>query len=378
MSKIKSFSPKGQNMFKRISSTTNSDSNNIGRNLFIINIAIIFVVSLVVVSSRADSTVSSAQEVAYRQRSSTVANAVNPMDEVSSVDVAVNIANIANLQQVTAIKNKADTIDAGINLVSADTNVIAKPQVVETEAVSKQDVVKYVVKEDDTLESVAKAFQISADAIRWSNDFTNDELEVGFEIVLPPRGFDGFVYQVKEGDTPESLANRFNSDEKAIVGLNDAEISGLKQGENIIIPGSRRQNNAVQATAVNNTATEGPTRTPIAFNATYGGNSYDYGYCTYWAAMRRAQVGKPIPGNLGNAISWASLAGQAGYTVNNTPSTHAVIWFPPSHAWGHVGFVEELRPDGSIRISEMNAAGWGRVTESVLTPAQAAGYRFIH
>jgi surface antigen len=366
-------------MFKRISSTTNSDSNNIGRNLLIVNIAIIFVVSLVVVSSRSDSTVSSAQEVAYRQRSSAIVDAVNPMDEVSSVDVAVNIANVANLQQVTAIKNKADTIDAGLNLVSADTNVVAKPQVVETDTVSKQNVAVYVVQEEDTLESVAEEFGLSADSIRWSNNLSGSELEVGSEIVLPPKGFDGFVYIVKDGDTPESLAERFNSDKAAIVALNDAEINGLSQGDRIIIPGNRVQNNVVQATvAANNTATQSPTRTPVTFNASYGGNGYDYGYCTYWAAMRRAQVGKPIPGNLGNAISWANLASQSGYTVNNTPSTHAVIWFPPAHAWGHVGFVEEVRPDGSVRISEMNAAGWGRVTEAVLTPSQAAGFRYIH
>jgi N-acetylmuramoyl-L-alanine amidase len=366
-------------MFKRISSTTNSTSNNISRNLFIVNIAIIFVVSLVVVSSRSDSTVSSAQEVAYRQRSSAIVDAVNPMDEVSSVDVAVNIANVANLQQVTAIKNKADTIDAGINLVSADTNVVAKPQVVETNSVSKQNVVIYVVQEDDSLESIAEEHDISTDAIRWSNDISGSELEVGSEIILPPRGFDGFVYTVKDGDTPESLAGRFNSDESMIVALNDAEIAGLVQGDKIIIPGNRAQNTVTQSTNVaTNTTVQSPTRTPVAFNASYGGNSYDYGYCTYWAAMRRAQVGKPIPGNLGNAISWANLAAQAGYTVNNSPSTHAVIWFPPAHAWGHVGFVEEVRPDGSVRISEMNAAGWGRVTETVLTPAQAAGFRYIH
>jgi surface antigen len=51
---------------------------------------------------------------------------------------------------------------------------------------------------------------------------------------------------------------------------------------------------------------------------------------------------------------------------------------PPDDYYGHVGFVEEVYADGSVKISEMNTVGWGRVSYKTLTAEQASAYKYIY
>nr|WP_236822266.1 CHAP domain-containing protein [Bifidobacterium longum] len=113
---------------------------------------------------------------------------------------------------------------------------------------------------------------------------------------------------------------------------------------------------------------------------------YPWGQCTWWAATRRADIGKPIPG-WGNAATWAGSAASAGYTVDGSPSAGSVIVFQPgvlgaSADYGHVAMVEEVRGDGSILISESNALGLGVVSTREISASQLAaagsGIRYIH
>lgn len=113
---------------------------------------------------------------------------------------------------------------------------------------------------------------------------------------------------------------------------------------------------------------------------------YPWGQCTWWAATRRADIGKPMPG-WGNAATWAGSAASAGYTVDGSPSAGSVIVFQPgvlgaSADYGHVAMVEEVRGDGSILISESNALGLGVVSTREISASQLAaagnGVRYIH
>lgn len=89
-----------------------------------------------------------------------------------------------------------------------------------------------------------------------------------------------------------------------------------------------------------------------------GGNTYDYGYCTWYVKNRR---GASIPNSLGNANTWYSRAAAVGMSVGSTPRAGAV-GTTTRGALGHVVYVESVNPDGSINISEMNAPTWGAVT----------------
>jgi surface antigen len=303
----------------------------------------------------------------------------NPLDQLSSADIAVHVATLASLDEAVAVRNNADTVNSLLSITPADDKVVAKPQVVATELKSHRDIKTYTVQEGDTISSIASEFGITSDSIRWSNGLSGDNVAAGKKLTIPP--VTGIVYVVKQGDTADSLAQRYRVSKSAIVAFNDAEVSGLKVGQRIVIPDGSPP---ITRTFSGSFSWGG-------FSPVYGGNGYDRGYCTWWSAIRRQQIGRPVPSNFGNAITWEYRARMAGMLVNNTPRAGAVIWTPASWGYGHVGFVERVNPDGSVWVSDMNSSGhvamdtnsartggWGRVSYRLLSPDRAATFRYIH
>lgn len=288
----------------------------------------------------------------------------NPLDELSSADIAVNVAELVHLDQATAVRNNADTVNSQLDVMPNDTQVVAKPQIVKTELKSIKDLVEYVSVEGDTIDGLATKFGISADTIRWSNDLTGNVVAVGTHLLIPP--VDGIMYEVRNGDTVEKIAEKYQADAATITAFNDAEISGLQTGQKIVIPNGKKPAAPIRPAI------------PALFGAVYGYNGYDYGYCTWYAANRRAELGKPVPANLGNASTWKVLSQRAGIPVGSQPQPGSVIWTPPRDYYGHVGIVEQVNADGSVLVSEMNTAGWGVRSTKTLTAEQAAAYSYIY
>lgn len=113
--------------------------------------------------------------------------------------------------------------------------------------------------------------------------------------------------------------------------------------------------------------------------ASYPGDYYAWGNCTWWAAMRRSQIGEPIPNTWGNASMWAYYAAQQGYLVDHTPSYGAIMQISNvDHGLGHVAFVESVNTDGTWNISEMNVLGLDIVDYKSMPASQALNYNFIH
>lgn len=86
-----------------------------------------------------------------------------------------------------------------------------------------------------------------------------------------------------------------------------------------------------------------------------GGNTYDYGYCTWYVKNRR---GSSIPNTLGNANTWYYRAQSMGMATGSVPRAGAV-GTTTRGALGHVVYVESVNGDGTINISEMNYKGFG-------------------
>ena len=285
---------------------------------------------------------------------------VSPLDQLSAASVAVNVAQIGHLAEATAVRNQADTVNADINIVAAGDGIVSKPQVVSATLKSRKDIQTYVVQAGDAVPLLAVKFGVSSDSIKWSNGLSSDSLTVGTTLTIPP--VNGFTYTVKAGDTPDNLAARYKTTAEQIIAFNDAEVGGLQSGELIVVPNGQK----VVASL------------PIALS-TFKYNGYDYGYCTYWVALRRIQVGSPLPVGLGDASKWKQNAiNKYGMEAAvGSPQKGAAAVTSTSGA-GHVVFVEQVYSDGSILVSEMNHLGWNKTDTRVFSADEAAGFGYIY
>lgn len=320
------------------------------------NILLLIIVGLFVVMNRSASQTVRASTL--NSAVSTAASAAKPLDTLSSAQIALTAAQMTNMPELTAIHNQADSDSLVLSVVPNDSSALAKPQIVSTAQKSKQDIIHYITKPGDTIDSLSSRFGVTASSIRWSNNISGTSLSPNLKLVIPP--INGIVYTVKAGDTPASLAARYQADQNLIITLNDAEIGGLKPGEQIIIPNGRI---AVASVSYG------------AFIANYGGNGYDYGWCTYYVATRVA-----VPTNWGNANTWDDYARLSGWTVSSRPVAGAIAQSDAMSFLGHVAYVEAVSADGSmIKYSDMNGiAGWGRVGYSGWVPATTFQHYIYH
>ncbi len=314
-------------------------------SLLVLNVFILgFIIAFVLQNPQSDSAATPA--VASSSETPAVAN---PLDQVSSADIALTVARLGSLPETTAINNQAQSQAAEVALATTSNNVVNKPQVVTTALKSSADIIDYTTVPGDTISSIASKFGVTSDSVRWSNGRTGEAIAAGTALRIPP--VNGIVYTVNAGDTPDSLAAKFRASKDKIIAYNDAEIKGLVVGQRIIIP------DAVQVAAVS--ARPASVRGAFAWGISpvYGSNGYDYGYCTWYVASRIS-----VPANWGNANTWSYYAPGSGWTVSKRPVPGS-IGQTTGPGYGHVALVEEVSEDGTmIKYSDMNGlAGWGRV-----------------
>jgi surface antigen len=340
------------------------------------NIALLVIVGSFVLYNR-----SASQTVRASTLSSAIASAnsaSNPLDTLSSAQIALTAAQITHLSELTAVRNQADSDTLILNQAPSDSSVLSKPQLVSTAQKSKQDIIQYVTVAGDSIDSVAAKYGITADSIRWSNNLKGSNVSVGVKLSIPP--VNGIVYTVQAGDTPASIAKKYSADESQVIALNDAEIKGLTTGEQIIVPNGRI---ATASTA----SFSGFSASFGGLTATFGGNGYDPGWCTWYVANRRAELGNPVPNNLGNAYTWYRIAAAEGLPTGFVPKVGAVMVY---EAGDHVTVVEQINDDGSFWISEMNdygqvsidnsrpTGGWGVRDFRLIPASQVSMYRYIY
>lgn len=290
-------------------------------------------------------------------KSATIASAeetANPLDQVSSADIALTVAKMSSLPESTAINSQAESHAITQATMSTSSAVAAKPQVVAGGLKSSADIQTYKVKPGDSVITLSQKFGVTSNSIRWSNNLLSDSLTPGSMILIPP--VNGIIYKVQAGDTVASLAQKFSVSSEKIATFNDAEINGLKVGSNIVIPDGVK---AVPVTATQISSWGGGP--PI-----YGYNGYDYGYCTWYVANRIR-----VPANWGNANTWDNAAPRAGWSVNGSPKPGAIAVSNRGY-YGHVAYIEDVKSINGqtmIKYSDMNGlAGFGRVGYSGWVP----------
>ncbi len=297
----------------------------------------------------------SGQAPASLSSSKASAQNTNPLDQVSSADIALTVARMTALPETTAVANQAQSQAADISTVANSDNVIAKPQVVNTAQKSVADIQLYTTVAGDSVTSLATKFGVTSNSIEWSNGLSSPTLNPGTKLRIPP--VNGIVYTVKSGDTAASLATKYQSNQEGIVAFNDAEISGINPGMLIVIPDGNVASAPAPVTT-NPTASAGfpwGGRAPV-----YGYNGYDYGYCTWYVASQIA-----VPSNWGNASSWAYYARLSGWNVSTAPTVGSIAQTAAAAGGeGHVAIVTAVNGN-QVQIRDMNnygdGGGYGRV-----------------
>lgn len=110
----------------------------------------------------------------------------------------------------------------------------------------RDSVIEYEVQDKDTVSTIAEKFGVTANSIRWLNNFKekNPLIKKGQKINIPPDvgSEDVVVHTVKKGETVYSIAERYKTDPQKIVNwpfndFTDLEIFALEVGQTLIVPG---------------------------------------------------------------------------------------------------------------------------------------------
>jgi LysM repeat protein len=107
----------------------------------------------------------------------------------------------------------------------------------EYESSLEEDISIYVVHEKDTVEIVAKLFDVSPDTIYSANDLVKGaKLKEGDVLLILP--FSGVEHTVAKGETLQGIANKYKIDLNDILSANDLEDNTkLVVGEKLMVPG---------------------------------------------------------------------------------------------------------------------------------------------
>lgn len=103
----------------------------------------------------------------------------------------------------------------------------------------------YTVAQGDSLFAIANQFEIKPNTVFWANydalGGSPDLLSPGMELIIPPR--DGVYYKWKEGDTIQSVAEKFYADVddilKAPINRLDLTNPVIEPGTYVMVPGGR-------------------------------------------------------------------------------------------------------------------------------------------
>ncbi len=176
-------------------------------------------------------------------------------------------------------------------------HAVVNPQVLGSLSSSSQnkEIREYLIKEGDTISSLAEEFDISVETILWANDLSSSSIiKPGEELLILPTS--GVLYMVKKGDTLSTIAQRYKGDVEEMVSYNSLESEeDIFVGDIILIPGGKE-----------------PKETPKISSAPIADS--------YFMFPCEGEISQGLHGAFGNAIDIANKCGKpvvaaAGGTV---------------------------------------------------------------
>ena len=98
----------------------------------------------------------------------------------------------------------------------------------------------YVVKNGDSLWSIANNYGITVDELKNANGITNNMLTIGQELIIPVSvpsdSTNTTTYVVKRGDSLWLIANKYNTTVDNLKLLNNLSTNLLTIGQELIVP----------------------------------------------------------------------------------------------------------------------------------------------
>lgn len=225
----------------------------------------------------------------------------------------------------------------------------------------------YTTQPGDTLSGIAQRFQIDTNTIKWSNNLTSEQVQPGWNLVIP--SVKGVLVKTDAETTIPEIARKFQCPEERIISYNGLDgADSVEPGQFIMCP------DGVVATPeraiANNTTTRSIglkfTSIPDLPGAV---NSFVKGNCTWYVAKKMKITFK------GNANQWLKNAPGAGYQTGKIPMAGSAVVTSLSGKYGHVAYVESVDAEnGTISISEMNYSGLGVITNRTLQIDEVVGF----
>ncbi len=265
---------------------------------------------------------------------------------------------------------------SGVDLGRLST--IMKPLSAPTGPIKSHSAFVHVVKDGESLASIAKTYGVSVEDIRWSNSSleATDWVGGGDALLMPP--VPGIVVVTHPGDSLASVAATYKADPQAIIDFNYIrDPNNIPAGTQLVVP-----NGQGGLLTLPQPISSGPAVAPTyhggRYKVTIGGSlgpyrnsRFYFGYCTWYVATWRNVTW------MGDAWEWFGNAQKQGVATGQTPQKGAIMvtW---ESSWGHVAYVESVNPDGSYVVSEMNFAGFDVIDQRVITPGSVPLIGFIY
>lgn len=231
-------------------------------------------------------------------------------------------------------------------LVSAGT---VGPDDIE-DSYTSSEISVYTVRPGDTASQIAEMYDVSVNTIYWANDITNGVIQPGDTLVILP--ISGVRHVVKDGETLSTIAKKFDGDVDEILNYNRlTSADSLSVGDTIVIPNGeiasaprRSYAKPVAASGVSGGSYfSHPLPGSVRTQGLHGNNAVDFG-AGVGTPIRAAAAGEVI---ISRASGWNG--GYGKYVVIRHPNgTQTLYSHNSSNAVGVGAYVSQGQTIGYV------------------------------
>lgn len=275
------------------------------------------------------------------------------------------------------------------SFLSVETSSNIKRDLAET-----NEIIKHIVKEGETYDTIASDFGISKDSIYWANDLSEEKtLEAWKELSIPPVSW--LIYTVEDWDTLSKIAQEYKIDVEKIKAQNKVQDGEILKWIALILPGAEKKYVAppppptpVAQTVRSKTTTWGYSFVKPATSTYVAPVSWGYTlrrrqpqHTFYWGNCTRFVWQYKNVNWWGNANQWLRNARAKGHATWYQATPWAIIvfwgsWYNPRY--GHVWIVKKVEWNELV-VVDMNYRRLNEVTYRRISANSAwiMGYIYV-